>query len=318
MILCFGTSPTLQRTMIFDGGVVAGDVNRTTSVHDFASGKPMNAARVLRHIGRDVRLLVPLGGHRGQAYREDVATTGVALEAIDVAPPTRQCISVVDRRRRETTELVEEPAPLDRDVGEQMLNRLGELLKQTSVLVISGKLTPGLDEDLYLRAVMLAKGADVPVVLDARRAPLSVALEAGPTVVKPNRRELSNTVGRPVDSQSALHEAMDQLRQRGASWVVCTRGRDGSTLCGEQEGRVRFWDISTPHVEAVSPIGSGDAFAAGLAAGLSEDVDVPEACRFASACGAANAATASAGHLDPAVAQRLLQQVQVREIGKAS
>ncbi len=303
--------------MIYPRGVTAGDVNRTTEVHDFASGKATNAARVLHALGRDVRLIVPLGGHRGRAYREDVERVGIRLVSIDVPEQTRQCVSVVDRHRRETSELVEEPAALSRMVGDQLLEAFEADVGKASAVVISGKLASGLDEDLYSRAVTIAKKAGVPTVLDARRGPLTAALEAGPTVVKPNRRELSNTVGRPVDSQSALHEAMGTLCHRGAGWVVCTRGRDGSTLCGPCgiDEEKKFWDVSTPYVEAVSPIGSGDAFAAGLAAGLSDGASVPDASRFASACGAANAATAHAGHLDPKEAERLLAQVNVRQVG---
>jgi len=171
---------------------------------------------------------------------------------------------------------------------------------------------PGLPVELYRRATAAGRERGVPVVVDARREALEASLAARPTVVKPNRAELANTVGRPVDSRQAMHDAMAMLCGRGAQNVVCTRGRDGSSLCHgcEVEGP-KFWEVSTPPIEMVSPVGSGDAYAAGLAAGLSDGVEVAEAVKFAAACGAANAMSLHAGHLDPAAAERLFRDVRV-------
>ena len=55
--------------------------------------------------------------------------------------------------------------------------------------------------------------------------------------------------------------------------------------------------MKTPKIEVISPIGSGDSFAAGMAIGLLEGKDVPEACALGVACGAANAMTDLAGHV---------------------
>ena len=47
----------------------------------------------------------------------------------------------------------------------------------------------------------------------------------------------------------------------------------------------------------VSPIGSGDAFAGGTAAGLAEGLGVVEAATLGCACAVANALTDRAGHM---------------------
>ena len=314
MIVCLGTSPTLQRTMVF-GTITAGDVNRSDRVHDFASGKATNAARVLHTLGRPVKLLTVVGGDQGRLFLADLERLGLPCEAVEVDVPTRQCVTVVDEGRRQATELVQEPGELTPAHGEALLERLANLLDQATVLVMSGKLPRGLPPDLLGRATAMATERGIKTVLDARREPLREALAAHPTFIKPNRGELANTVGRPIDSRSAMHDAMAMLVERGAGQVVCTRGRDGSSLCARDgDGRVRYWEISTPVVEAVSPVGSGDAYAARLAAGLDDGAGPTDACRFASACGAANAVNEHAGHLDPAEAERLLSKVGVREV----
>ncbi len=300
--------------MVF-GTITADDVNRSDQCHDFASGKATNAARVLHSLGRPATLVTVAGGDRGPLFLADLNRAGIAVRAVQVTTPTRLCVTVIDQGRRHSTELVEEPRPLDADVADALAAELEAALQGARMLVLSGKLAPGLPDNFLARAVQAANERGVRSVLDTRKEPLHEALEARPFIVKPNRSELAETVGRSVDSRSAMHDAMAMLVDRGAQHVVCTRGRDGSSLCGRDEaGDIRFWNVSTPSVESVSPIGCGDAFAAGLAAGLRDGASVVEACRFASACGAANALTPHAGHLDAPTAQALLEQVKVRQI----
>ena len=52
---------------------------------------------------------------------------------------------------------------------------------------------------------------------------------------------------------------------------------------------------SRPRVRVVNPIGSGDAFTAGLVSRLVRGDDLGEACRWGTAVGAANALTPMAG-----------------------
>ncbi len=76
-----------------------------------------------------------------------------------------------------------------------------------------------------------------------------------------------------------------------------------------------FWSVSTPAVAVVSPIGSGDSFAAGLLAGVARGQAVPEACRLAAACGAANAMTSKAGHVRRVDLHEILPRVDAAKLG---
>jgi tagatose 6-phosphate kinase len=93
-----------------------------------------------------------------------------------------------------------------------------------------------------------------------------------------------------------------------AGGLIVTTGKTGAlAVIGG-----RAWRVTPPAVEAVSPIGSGDAFAAGLAAGWERGPD--EALRLACACGAANALTADSGHANAADVGRLSPGVGIREL----
>jgi tagatose 6-phosphate kinase len=128
-------------------------------------------------------------------------------------------------------------------------------------------------------------------VVDAQGAALRETLRAKPELVKPNRSELAATLGRELKDEAAVTAAMRELCERGAQRVVVTAGKDPALAF---DGH-RWWRVHAPRIDVVNPIGSGDAFAAGLVSSLLRGEDLGEACRRASAAGAANALTLLAG-----------------------
>ena len=65
------------------------------------------------------------------------------------------------------------------------------------------------------------------------------------------------------------------------------------------------WQVETPPVRAVNPVGSGDCFSAGLTLALQRGDGTAAALRLAAAAGAANAVSPYNGDLDPALAAEL-------------
>jgi tagatose 6-phosphate kinase len=308
MIICLGTTPTVQKTLTFDT-VVLDSVNRTKDVLQYASGKSVNVAKILHILGRDSLALGILGGDSGKFIREDLNRLGVRHDFLSVAPPTRTCTTVVDRSTNAATELVEESAGVPSAIYEQLLTKLKTLLAtgRVEALVLSGTLTPGAPTDFYGQCVAAAVEADATAVLDAKGEPLKRALAKRPTVVKPNRSELEDTIGEKIDSDDGLKKAIQQLIAAGPRSCVVTAG---SSYTIASDGQ-RFWRISTPRVPVISPIGSGDSFCAGLTAAIVSGEPVFQACRLAVACGAANAMTALSGHLDKEDVEMLLPQITV-------
>jgi len=292
--------------MIFDRLAVDA-VNRAAVTLRGASGKPINVARVLHLLGEPARVCVPLGGDTGLFIRQRLEAEGIEHHCVDVAAPTRTCVTIINRCDGVVTELVEEPAPLASGDAPRMLTILKQSLTGARMLILSGSLAPGISDDFYTQCCAAAAAAGAAVILDARGEALLRALAARPLVVKPNRTELAATIGKSLASDAELRAAMLELHERGAHWVLITMGRDGAVL---GDGKA-FWKIPAPQVEAVSPIGSGDAFAAGLAAGIARGQSIPDACRLGAAAAAANAMVPGSGVLRPSDVQLVLPQVRV-------
>ncbi len=308
MIICLGTTPTVQRTMTF-AGLAIDAVNRASAVRQFASGKSVNVARVLHALGEPALATGFLGGASGTYIRADLDDAGIAHDFVDIEPSTRLCLTILDESNRTATELIEESRPVEAERYRALLAKLADKLIGATALVLSGTLPPDAPPRFYADCVSLA-GVSVPVILDAKGEPLDWALERRPTVVKINRAELAQTLDADVDDDDAVRGAMRQMIVRGARWAVVTAGTRATYLT---DGR-RFFGIDTPKVDAVNPIGSGDAFAAGLAAGISRGQEVPEACALGVACATSNAMTPDAGHVRRADVDRLKAQDRVQPI----
>ena len=308
MIITLGTTPTVQKTLTFNR-VTIDAVNRATSVHHHASGKAINVARVLRVLGEPCLALGFVGGDPGKFIRHDLSTLNIQHDFVEVEPPTRTCTTLLDRENETATELVEEAADVPVDAYETLFNKLRQQLTNAKVLVLAGTLTPNAPADFYGRCVQAAVEAKVPVILDAKGPPLEKALGRKPTVIKPNLGELEHTVGRALESQEAVRSAVRELIALGPQWAVITAGSKPTVV---SDGK-QFWTITGPKLNALNPIGSGDSFNAGLAAGVARGQSMLESARLGMACGAANALTQFAGHVKLEDVQRLLDQIHVSE-----
>jgi len=306
MHVCLGTTPALQRTMIFDR-LAIDQVNRASRVFEHASGKSINVARVLHALGEKTIACVPLGGESGKIVRRDLRRSRLGHRCIAVTSATRTCITLIDKAGGTATELVEEAGAITSQEIAALFKALMALLPGAKTLVLSGSLAPGLAANFYADCCRAANEAGAAVIVDARGRELMRALPARPMVAKCNRAELAATIGKPIDDEAALRKAMTLLHERGAQWVIVTLGAAGARA---RDGR-SFWTIPAARIEAVSAIGSGDAFAAGVAAGIARGQNVAESCRLGAACAAANALIPGSGLLRLADVRRLLKQTRV-------
>jgi 1-phosphofructokinase family hexose kinase len=285
--------------------VAPGGVNRATRVTEHGSGKSLNVARVAKTLGHPVLAIAPLGGTRGAMVRASMAEADIELDVVEVEPETRLCITViVTNNPAYTTELVEEHAPLPPEAGQRLLGLLERRLPGAAVLVASGSLAAGLPMDFYASVVRMARAAGVNTVLDTDGEPLRLALCEHPAVVKINEREFETTL-RGRSRTANMDSLVVQFQQRFGGWLVVTGGRDATRAT---DGEV-YCGLLPPRIRAVSAIGSGDSFAAGLATAMADGLGFPDALRRGAACGAANALTPHAGHLDTQKVEELLPEV---------
>jgi tagatose 6-phosphate kinase len=307
MIVCLGTTPAVQRVMVFNH-VEIGGVNRAIETLEGAAGKSINVAKVVTTLGERALATGFVGGDRGDYLCGELTRLRVSHDFVRVATRTRECVTVIDRGGKAHTELVEESKAVEAEAWDALREKLDQLLQLGArMLVLSGTLVPQAPQDFYGECVRRASGRGVPTILDAAGAALMNAIAAKPLLVKPNRAELEKTFGMSVATDARLRDAMASLLNAGARSVVITAGGQGAFAMDAQEA----FRVRSPRVDAVNSIGSGDSFTAGLAVSLAAGQSLRDACRVAAACGAANALTTMAGDVKTQDVKRLSAEVGI-------
>jgi fructose-1-phosphate kinase PfkB-like protein len=96
---------------------------------------------------------------------------------------------------------------------------------------------------------------------------------------------------------------------------ACITSREGHSYLMTDAGII---SARAPKVEALSTIGSGDAYLAGLLAGLlHRELSPPDAVRLAAGCAAANAETLGAGLFEARRAEELAESVQLDVLSRS-
>ncbi len=170
---------------------------------------------------------------------------------------------------------------------------------------------PGIDDAGYRDVVAEARIAGVRVALDAEGERLRLALEAHPDVVKVNAAEASALLDVPTARRDEALAAAEKLRELaggdGHAGIV-TRGADGVVLAAPDGALYE----GVLYVRGRYPVGSGDAFLAGLVVALERGGAWSGALRLALGAATANAELPGAGRLDPLRAESLAEQATVR------
>jgi tagatose 6-phosphate kinase len=309
MILCVGPTPAVQRVMVFPS-VEFGGVNRAVRTLESVAGKSVNVAKVLHALDFHPLALGFAGGTRGEFLLGELGKLGVAVDFVRVEGETRECVTVIDEAGGVQTELVEESRSVPAGEYERLFERVRHHVRKARGLVLSGTLTTGGPEDFYERCVRLGHENGLLTVVDAKGVALDRALAERPGLVKPNASELAVTVGRALEGEKAVIEAMQELGDRGAERVVVTAG-GGPVLAWE---RSRVWRLSIPKVKVVNPIGSGDSFTAALVWRLLSGDDLGQACCWGAAAGVANAMEWMAGEVQRAAVERWMAEVEVEPV----
>jgi 1-phosphofructokinase family hexose kinase len=309
VILAAGLSPVWQQILTFDA-LALGEVNRAREVRWCASGKVLNAARALHHLGGPVKALTVVGGATGAEVRQDFGRLGIAARWVELATPTRVCTTVLDAAGRTVTELVPNAPALGGDELARFLAAYTEEAAAADVVILIGSLPAGAPPGTYRDLLARAPGK---AVLDARGPELLEALREKPFLVKPNRDELARTLGRELRGEAELFEAMREMNRLGAGWVVVTD--KGNPVHASSEGRL--YRVRPPAGEVVNPIGCGDCMAGGIAWALSRGREPPEAVAFGVAAAADKLGQLLPGVVDPARVAVLARSVEVDRLDPA-
>jgi 1-phosphofructokinase family hexose kinase len=298
VIVCVAPNPSIDKLFAVER-LEPGAIHRPGSFVRVPGGKGLNVARAAATLGADVQAVALVGGRHGRWVVDGLAALGLPITSVWHDGETRSCLSVADAASGSLTEFYEDAGPVTTAQWEEFADRVAEASAGATWVTMSGSLPPGAAADGYAQ---LVRGDNV--ALDTTQVGT-----ASPALIKVNAAEAAELTGQAVATEAHALAAARELRERiggDGKGAVVTQGANGAVLVdpdgGEWRGRLASWG---PY-----PVGSGDAFLAGLVVALEGKPSWPDALEAALGAGAANAEVPGAGRLERERAELLADRAQ--------
>lgn len=295
MIVTLTPNPSVDRTVTVRA-LERGGVMRAFRTREDPGGKGLNVSRALALHGTPTTAVLPVGGLYGRLILDLLAPLDVAVRPVQIDQAIRANIAIVEPDG--TTTKVNELGPL---LSGAELAELRTAVRLASAeagwVVCCGSLPPEVPDDWYADLIHRCHADGLKVAVDSSGAPLIAALAAQPDLIKPNRVELAEAVGRDLPTVGAVVDAARELIGRGIGTVVISLGRDGALLVDADQVIQASARVDRP----VSTVGAGDSLLAGYLHSVWSGADAETALRTAVSFGAA--AVALPGSEMPGLAQ---------------
>lgn len=282
-----------------------GAVARARSVRHDPGGKGVNVASCLADWGGQVAIHGFLGAENAGRFEALFRAKGIEDRMWRLAEPTRTNIKLLEDGGRTTDVNLPGFSASARDLAAVAAGLAG--VGDGALVAISGSQPAGLEDDASARLAAGLARAGARVVLDlsgpSLRAALDLPADAAPHAIKPNRHELEEYLGRPLDSRADLAAAAHGLLGRGIALVVVSLGTGGA-LFVTATAAVHAAPVA---LSQGSTVGAGDAMVAGIVSALAEGLPLAALAQRATAFSGAKLRNAGP-HLPEATEVRALER----------
>ncbi|MBZ5604428.1 MAG: 1-phosphofructokinase family hexose kinase [Acidobacteriia bacterium] len=283
MIITLTINPAIDRTVSVDK-LVFEDRAYILDRTEAAGGRGINASRVIHSFGGKTLALLTCGGSVGERMSKSLGALGFPFEVVRVKQDSRVNITISDKQGL-TIKLNEFGAPLEKHELKEIHDLVEARLAKAHWIMICGSIPPRVAPHFYCEIIHLAKKRGVKTLLDTEGDALLHALEAKPTVITPNQHEAERLLGRALITRSQCLEALERVQKMGPESVILSLGSRGAMGSGP-EG---VFEALPPHIDALCPIGAGDAMAAAFTWCMEKKKTFAESLRWGVAAGTAKA-----------------------------
>jgi 1-phosphofructokinase family hexose kinase len=301
-------NPAIDRTIGVDR-LAFDDRAYILSSKDQPGGRGINAACVIHSFGGEALAIIPAGGERGERFEHYLSGCGFNVATVPIRNDVRLNLTITDRHGL-TIKLNEIGPRVSKLEIDGIVAKVESHLHEAKWLALCGSLPPGVPSEFYAELIALAKDRGVKTLLDTDGEALTHGVEAGPTVVTPNQQEAERLLNTVLLTRTQSIAAARRVQSLGAESVVLSLGSRGAIGLSEGAG----WEAIPPRVDAISPIGAGDAMAAALLWSLADGGTFSDALRWGVAAGTASAKLPGMNFASLEQARSVYEEVELRPI----
>jgi 1-phosphofructokinase family hexose kinase len=308
LIVTLTINPAIDRTISVDR-LAFEDRAYIKSAHESAGGRGINSSAVVHCFGGQTLAVLTSGGDSGKRLEVHLGKAGFPVEVVPIRNEIRTNLTITDRHGL-TVNLNE--------VGPEMSNAevlavertVRKAIEKATWLLVCGSIPPGVPAAFYGKLIGLARKKKVKSLLHADGDSLREGIEARPTIVTPNQQEAERLLGRTLLTRTHYLEAAERIRSMGAESVALSLGSRGA-VGAYADGLI---EALPPRVDALCPIGAGDAMGAAYTWALDRKDDTSDALRWGVAAGTASARLAGMNFASLEQTREMYRQVEIRRV----
>ena len=192
----------------------------------------------------------------------------------------------------------------------ELIERFDTHLEQIGCVIFGGTPPKGFPQEVFVDLIRRTRSRSIPVVLDASGPALKAGVAAGPTVIKPNLRELEQLAGRELITFDDILRSTRSIMETHGCSVLTTLGEEGAIAFFPEKA----YRINPLRIEVKNSAGAGDAILAGLAYALDNRFPIEEGLRLGFAAAAAVMMTPQTAECIPQDVERLKSQIELTPI----
>ena len=305
MILTITPNPTIDRVYFVDEFQM-GEVHRPNSFTCTAGGKGLNVSRVAHLMGHKTLVMGFLGGFNGEFIKSEITKQGIQNNFTQIGGETRICVNISDKNGL-SGEILEAGPFVSEEEKKAFLLAYEKEIASADIICAAGSLPRGLDSSFYLELISVAKAHGKKIIADASGKTLDDVIKAKPFMVKPNRYELSLLMDKEISSIEDVKEALLFLQKSGVELPLATLGKDGALAYVDG----KFYKFTSPEVDVINTVGSGDSSVAGIAVGLSRGMSIVDSIKLGMAAGTANTQSPETGFVTKELVEKYYKEIIV-------
>jgi 1-phosphofructokinase family hexose kinase len=308
LIVTLTINPAIDRIVSIDR-LAFEDRAYINSSRESAGGRGINVSSVIHSFGGETLAVLISGGDSGKRLEGLLGKCGYRIAVVPVQNEIRTNLTITDKHG--LTVNLNEPGPkLGKAEVARVEREVRDTLDRASWLMICGSIPPGVPPAFYGKLVSMARHKKVKTLLHADGDALREGIAARPTVVSPNQQEAGRLLGQTLLTRTHYLEAAERIRQMGADSVVLTLGSRGA-VGAFADG---LMEALPPRIDAVCPIGAGDALMAAYAWARERRTSAADALRWGVAAGTAKARLPGMTFASLAQTREIYRQVEVRRV----
>lgn len=262
MIYTITLNPTLDYTIKIKDFKI-NEINTSENEYILPGGKGINVSIILKRLGFESIALGFIAGFVGDEIKKLIQNEKVETDFIKLKTQNSRINIKILEEKRETSINCKGPY-IENEYIEELYQKI-DTLKDNDILVLSGSVPKGINENIYEKICEKIKNKNIKIIVDSTKDLLLNTLKYRPFLIKPNQKELEEIFDTQILSKEQAIEYAKKLQLKGAKNVIVSMGEDGSILLDEEKNFYKMEAIKNKN--NINTVGAGDSMIAGFLAG---------------------------------------------------